>query len=580
MTNGSFTEDISQRITYAYDGSNSGFSAATNGRVSQVSYAGPHGLSFVEMYSYHNAGGVIKKRLQMSGTPFGSSPVTMDAGYNFDNEGRVLSIAYPSSQVNTDGTTTAGPRYSYTYDSMGRLTNMTDQQVNFVSSVTYGPADEMLQMVASGFNETRSYNANLQLTELVSGTNIDIKYNYSATQNNGQILSAQDVVSGETITYQYDSLKRMIQASATGDPSGSWSQAMTYDGFGNLTQKSSNNAPALSVSVDPTTNRIQSVAGYDANGNMTGYAGDLYSYDLRNRMTQASVSGVGTVAYGYDTTNHRIYKGALSGSTYSAEEIYFYGVEGHKYGTWQLNPSSGVLLHASVTKQWFGNRLVSPEDRLGSKGKYFAFGEERTNVSPVNPPNDQEKFATYTRDSATGLDYANQRYYSSIIGRFTRPDPFGSSANPRNPQSWNRYSYASNDPANSFDPDGLDDTGSGYEDWNQGGEGCDACSLTGSDPTIYTPPVEVTAPAPAPIPTVSTTPSIAPNTTFVDPSTGYLPACGSSNETCTDANTGLNYANPGVQGLQQDYGTDGAVLAVMSAVSIGIVDSATASFST
>ncbi len=108
--------------------------------------------------------------------------------------------------------------------------------------------------------------------------------------------------------------------------------------------------------------------------------------------------------YGYDSTNHRIYKGAYNSGTYSAEEIYLCGAEGHKYGTWQIDPSSGVLLKASVVKQWFGNWLVSPQDRLDSRGKYFPFGQERTKIDPPNPANDQEKFASYTRDGATGLD--------------------------------------------------------------------------------------------------------------------------------------------------------------------------------
>ena len=463
LSGSTFTEDLAQRSTYAYEGTNNGFSTATNGRVSQVTYAGPHGTAFVEMYSYHNAGGVTKKRVQITGTPFGSNTINMDAAYTYDGEGRVLSIRYPFGRVNSNGTTIDGPLYNYTYDTLGRLQRMTDLANNpIVNDVIYGPADEMLTMTASTFNETRTYNANLQLTELVSGTNVHLKYNYSASQNNGQIVSQQDLVSGETISYQYDSLKRLVQASAAGDPSGSWAQNFSFDGFGNLTEKTSTNAPQLSVAVDWATNRIQSFASYDNNGNMTGHAGDGYSYDLQNRMIQASVSGAGTVIYGYDWTNHRTYKGAYSSGIYSAEELYFYGVEGHKYGTWKINASSGVLLQASVTKQWFGGRLVSPEDRLGSKGKYFAFGEERTNVTPANPPNDQEKFATYTRDSATGLDYANQRYYSSIVGRFTRPDPYGGSASVGNPQSWNRYSYVGNDPANEFDPDGLAYGPNGY----------------------------------------------------------------------------------------------------------------------
>jgi RHS repeat-associated protein len=54
-----------------------------------------------------------------------------------------------------------------------------------------------------------------------------------------------------------------------------------------------------------------------------------------------------------------------------------------------------------------------------------------------------------------GLDYANQRYYSSVVGRFLSPDPYGGSMNIANPQSFNRYSYAADDPVNDNDPTGL-----------------------------------------------------------------------------------------------------------------------------
>lgn len=141
-------------------GRTSGYSTATNGRVSQVTYAGPHGVSYVALYSYSQAGGVTKKRLQLTGTPFGANTVNLDAAYTLDNEGRVTYIAYPFAQVNSDGTTTSGPVYSYDYDSMGRLTHMSDQgNFTWVSNVSYGPSDEMLQMQASGFTENRTYNA-------------------------------------------------------------------------------------------------------------------------------------------------------------------------------------------------------------------------------------------------------------------------------------------------------------------------------------------------------------------------------------------------------------------------------------
>jgi RHS repeat-associated protein len=69
--------------------------------------------------------------------------------------------------------------------------------------------------------------------------------------------------------------------------------------------------------------------------------------------------------------------------------------------------------------------------------------------------NDREKYATYTRDSATGLDYAMNRYYASQWGRYLSPDPSSKSIAPGNPQSWNRYPYVDGDPSNHTDPSGL-----------------------------------------------------------------------------------------------------------------------------
>jgi RHS repeat-associated protein len=109
------------------------------------------------------------------------------------------------------------------------------------------------------------------------------------------------------------------------------------------------------------------------------------------------------------------------------------------------------------TNVWFGGRLLAPHDRLSSNGKYFPYGEDRTNPSPANPSNGVEKFATYTRDSSTGLDYAYQRYYTSGLGRFLTADPLGRSASSYSPQSFNRYTYAGGDPTNSNDPTGACD---------------------------------------------------------------------------------------------------------------------------
>lgn len=119
---------------------------------------------------------------------------------------------------------------------------MTDSNNNTIVSWTaYNAANQPVQMWTGGFNETRSYNTNLQLTDLISGS-LHYQYNYSSTQNNGRVQSLTDVVSGETVVYAYDSLTRLTQSSGTGDPGGAWNQNFTYDGFGNLLRKTASNA--------------------------------------------------------------------------------------------------------------------------------------------------------------------------------------------------------------------------------------------------------------------------------------------------------------------------------------------------
>jgi len=60
------------------------------------------------------------------------------------------------------------------------------------------------------------------------------------------------------------------------------------------------------------------------------------------------------------------------------------------------------------------------------------------------------------RDSESGNDYFGARYYASTMGRFISPDPSGLYfADPTNPQSFNLYSYALNNPLMNTDPSGL-----------------------------------------------------------------------------------------------------------------------------
>jgi RHS repeat-associated protein len=66
----------------------------------------------------------------------------------------------------------------------------------------------------------------------------------------------------------------------------------------------------------------------------------------------------------------------------------------------------------------------------------------------------RQKFDGYEKDSETELYFAQARYYSSIQGRFTSPDaPFADQFEGE-PQSWNLYAFARNNPCANTDPTG------------------------------------------------------------------------------------------------------------------------------
>ena len=58
------------------------------------------------------------------------------------------------------------------------------------------------------------------------------------------------------------------------------------------------------------------------------------------------------------------------------------------------------------------------------------------------------------RDAETGLDYFGARYYSGAQGRFSSPDKPLLDQHIEDPQSWNLYAYARNNPLIYIDPTG------------------------------------------------------------------------------------------------------------------------------
>ena len=78
----------------------------------------------------------------------------------------------------------------------------------------------------------------------------------------------------------------------------------------------------------------------------------------------------------------------------------------------------------------------------------------------IGPDGFSIKYTGQYRDTETGLDYFNARYYSPTQGRFVSPDPGNAGANLGDPATWNGYAYVGGNPVNVTDP-----SGEGWLNW-------------------------------------------------------------------------------------------------------------------
>jgi hypothetical protein len=185
---------------------------------------------------------------------------SLESTFAYNNEGKLTSITYPTSNSG------AGASYNYSYDSMYRLNGMTTSAgATVVSGVSYNAANRLLGMTYNGIGETRGYNVLNQLTSIAAGSGESLTYTYPTGTNNGKISSMYNAVSGETITYAYDSLNRLLTANGSG-----WGESYTFDGFGNLNAKTvtSGSGPSFAVTTNPANNQLDGIyeTSYDANG--------------------------------------------------------------------------------------------------------------------------------------------------------------------------------------------------------------------------------------------------------------------------------------------------------------------------
>jgi len=233
----------------------------------------------------------------------------------------------------------------------------------------------------------------------------------------------------------------------------------------NLTPPSPPPAPVPPVIFPPlmdSTNQPHAVktAGsntytYDANGNMATVGNRSFTFNHENRLSKITDGGVIT-DFTYDGDGARVKKLVNNVDT----TIYISSGYVCERGSCEMY----IMAHGQkivsidsngVVNYIHQNHLNSTSVMTDSSGAsikslvYYPYGATLSSTGSANP---RYEYTGKEKDNSTGLYFYETRYYDSTLGRFISPDNVIPDA--LNPDAFNRYSYALNNPILYSDPSG------------------------------------------------------------------------------------------------------------------------------
>jgi RHS repeat-associated protein len=424
------TNDPDSHYSYTYDLVN---------RITAVDNLGTAGVPNVLLnYSYDAAENLLSVTDKINGVQKGTN------AYTYDSLNR-------ATRITQSGTGVQSKRVDLTYDAVNQMTGLS----------RYGD----LAGTVSVANSTYTYDTVGRLT------NLEYKRGASTLASYGLVYDAANRITKSSGTdgtqdYIYDSTNQLTGADHTTQAD----EAYSYDANGNRTNAGYGTGTNNQLLTDGTYDYI-----YDGEGNRTRRTeiatGKVteYVWDYRNRLTSVlfkDAAGVvtKTIDYIYDVSDRRIGKKVDGGTTeryvYDGSDIALVfdgaGNQTHRYlygtgvDTVLADETLTAMVWALADNQGTIRDLIDNAGNNVSQIDYDSFGRV---VSQTGSSNFRYGYTGREQDNETGLDYYRARYYDSANGRFISEDPLGFGAGDSN-----LTRYVGNSPTNGTDPSGLCNT--------------------------------------------------------------------------------------------------------------------------
>ncbi len=461
---GNLTESINRRnqsTIYTYDEKN---------QLRQLDYSDG---SFIE-YIYDERGNLIEATDER-----GTSTLSYDEADRLkrttDSTGRFLEFAYDAAGRRTQMIDHDGNIVNYSYNSLGKLEELTDENGERIIKYTYDAVGRLIREDnGNGTYSTYNYDAAgqlLQLAHFASDTDeISLNSQFDYTYDDLGRPLTMTTLEGEW-NYTYDAigqLTRAVFASNNPDEIPDLNLSYEYDVGGNRIRTIKNGLTTnyLANNLNQYTNSGLITYEYDSDGNLTSKTegSDTWIYTYNNREQLVSVlEPDGTLTeYEYDAFGNRVATIRDGERTeYLVDPFGFGNVIGEYDGSGNLiaryTHGLGLVSQTDVNglSYFYDTNLIGSTAGIsGTTGEYLnrysylPFGGNLSETETIaNPFEFVGQFGVMEEEN--GLHFMRARYYDSLTGRFISEDPVGLQGG-----DTNLYGYALNSPTVYTDPSG------------------------------------------------------------------------------------------------------------------------------